>query len=160
MTAQRVRKTNQYIWKVIFGIQPVLFCVLIAATVSDSDGLQGFSGMLTCLICLALLICIFMYFSIMRSRRISTMHRLVLMMIGTESIYLFSDAIYFFTENDSKYRNWNTADNIVYCICPIVLLLLLWLFLDEWIGRAGTGIKACADHLYKAIITADILSRY
>lgn len=151
-------QSNRFILATLFVLELILFCVMFGSASYRhrilNIGLMP--GILTGLVCLSLLICVFMYFGIMRSERITAMHQKVLLLIVTESIYLFSDAAYFFTAEDPEFRIWNIADNTIYCICPILLLFLFWLFLDGWIGDRSRP-KAGLDWVFKALVVFDLL---
>jgi len=151
-------RSGRHIWMALFVLEVALFCVMLGAALSRDYvfriGLRP--GVLTWQVCLCLLICVFMHFSIIRSERITAMHRLVLLLIGTVSIYLFVDAAYYFIDGNPGLRIWSIADNTVYCICPILLLFLFWLFLDDWIGDRSRP-KAGLDWLFKALVVFDIL---
>ena len=78
---------------------------------------------------LGIVITVFMYFSILRSRKFQKLDCLLLVFFLISSLYMFSDAVYWIITGNPVYYMFNVVGNLVYTICPLLMVMIFWNFL-------------------------------
>ena len=121
---------NILIWGYIFLAPQLVMLVIslflanVSLNVLHSAYVQNIS-----LNCLGIILSVFIYLSILRSRRFENIDLLFLIFIIINSFYMFSDGIFWIINGNPRYYLLNVLDNLVYCISPIIMAVLFWMLL-------------------------------
>ena len=86
---------------------------------------------------LGTLLSLLIHFSILRGKRFERVDVLLLATLVVTSCYMISDASFWVINGNPELWSWNLTGNLVYSACPILLGLILWYLLDEWVGQRG-----------------------
>lgn len=124
---------HKYLW-ILASIQ-IILPVLMIPFVFVLDKLNVNESVIVALDLAGMVLLILYSGSILESQNIQKLAVVFLTMMFFESVYLFSDALFYFLNETPSYYLFNLIDNTIYVICPIVMVMLFWDCLTIWLGE-------------------------
>lgn len=115
----------------IIGILLMLLALLLLFREYGAS-LSAVSRGNVCMDGLGLLILEFIAISIARSAQRNMETGLLLLIMLTDAVYLFSDGVCWLIDGIPSLYRWNFAANTVYLACAVFLGALFWFFLTAW----------------------------
>jgi|GEM_PF-4840448 len=157
---------NRKIWIAVFALQVILLTVLTIVAVDKGDSLHPSSIVLVAMDIICSIVSLLIFLSIMRVPRIKRVGVVLLSLLFVDTIYNFSEIFYRLIENDPAMRTGNILVNYVYLICPTLMLVIYWSFLDEWKGKRFPHYKLMRNAMmiislaYILIVICNSIGRY
>ena len=158
-------KKKQIIYDIVWAIIIAICVFMIALFINRAEGLSPFSASVAAIDIICMIISVPIYMSTLRHKGMRTLADTFLWMLLVNVIYLASNCVHYMTDREPGLAEVNGVMNIIYRVCPVVLTLLFWRFLDSWNEntkkrpRAGMILKIAAvvDMIY---IACNIFGRY